>query len=189
MIKIEALQGKKRSAALLHIVAGFFLVAKAIDYASSIGGKGLIAFIFLAAGLLSVIYGLFRKKLDPNGAFNNHFRRAQAASFIIMAFHFTRIEPLINYIGLYLFAIVCIILQQTEKRAFDEPLLIMNEEGVSVTSHLIKWEELTEMIVREDFITIFHKEKKYLQYQVMQDLSTLEVAKMNAYCKEKIGEK
>jgi hypothetical protein len=41
-------------------------------------------------------------------------------------------------------------------------------------------------VVREDFITVFNNNKKYLQYQVMQDLSTLEVAKMNAYCKEKV---
>jgi len=40
--------------------------------------------------------------------------------------------------------------------------------------------------VREDFITIFHIREKYLQYQVMQDLSTLEVAKMNAFCRDKI---
>lgn len=187
-IKIEALQGKQRSAALLHVVAGFFLVAKAIDYANSEGRVLVIAFVFLAAGILSAIYGMFRKRLDPGGAFNSLFRRAQAAAFFILAMHFMRIDPLISYIGLYLFALVCIILQQTEKKAFEEPLLIMNEEGVRITGHIIPWKALTELIVREDFITIFHKEKKYLQYQVMQDLSTLELAKMNAYCKEKIEE-
>jgi hypothetical protein len=44
-------------------------------------------------------------------------------------------------------------------------------------------------VVREDFITLFHVERKYLQYQVLQDLSTLEVAKMNAFCKEKLAER
>jgi hypothetical protein len=52
--------------------------------------------------------------------------------------------------------------------------------------HLVSWEELTEVIIREDFLTLFHVKKKYLQYQVMQDLSTLEVAKINAFCREQI---
>jgi hypothetical protein len=43
-----------------------------------------------------------------------------------------------------------------------------------------------EVIVREDFLTIFSTNKKYLQFQVLQDLSTLEVAKMNAFCREKV---
>jgi hypothetical protein len=42
------------------------------------------------------------------------------------------------------------------------------------------------VIIREDFLTLFHVKKKYLQYQVMQDLSTLEVAKINAFCREQI---
>ena len=40
--------------------------------------------------------------------------------------------------------------------------------------------------MREDFITLFHIRQKYLQFQVLQDLSTLEIAKMNAFCKEQL---
>ena len=50
----------------------------------------------------------------------------------------------------------------------------------------MEWQVLEEVTVRHDFITLFHQGKKYLQYQVMQDLSELEVVKMNAFCKEQI---
>ena len=52
--------------------------------------------------------------------------------------------------------------------------------------YLVRWEDLSEVVVREDFLTLFHIKKKYLQYQVMQDLSTLEVAKLNAFCRENV---
>jgi hypothetical protein len=89
---------------------------------------------------------------------------------------------------------VSIVLMFSEKRIFQQTTVYFDEPGVKIPGyyrdHLIKWEELSEVVVREDFLTIFHVNQKYLQFQVMQDLSTLEVAKMNAFCREKVeGEK
>ena len=70
------------------------------------------------------------------------------------------------------------------------PPFFFDESGIRIPGnykdYLVKWDELTEVVVREDFLTFFHIKKKYLQYQVMQDLSTLEVAKLNAFCREQI---
>ena len=73
---------------------------------------------------------------------------------------------------------------------FQETLLSFTKEGIRVPGtykeHLVEWNLLETVTVRHDFITLFHRGKKYLQYQVMQDLSELEVVKMNAFCKEHI---
>jgi hypothetical protein len=95
-----------------------------------------------------------------------------------------------DYVGVFVFVLLCIVLMFSERRIFQETTIFFTEEGIKIPGyykdHLVKWEELSEVIVREDFLTIFNTNKKYLQYQVMQDLSTLEVAKMNAFCKEKV---
>jgi hypothetical protein len=78
----------------------------------------------------------------------------------------------------------------SERKIFNETTIYFIEEGIKIpgyyTDHLVRWEEISEVVVREDFLTLFHINKKYLQFQVMQDLSTLEVAKMNAFCKDKV---
>jgi len=86
--------------------------------------------------------------------------------------------------------VLCIVLMFSERKIFNDTTVYLNEDGIKIPGyyrdHLVKWNEVSEIVVREDFLTIFKNNKKYLQYQVVQDLSTLEVAKMNAYCKEKV---
>ena len=95
-----------------------------------------------------------------------------------------------DYIGVFVFALLCIVLMFSERRIFLETTVYFNEDGIKIPGyyrdHFVEWNEISEIIVREDFITIFNINKKYLQYQVVQDLSTLEVAKINAFCQEKV---
>jgi hypothetical protein len=78
----------------------------------------------------------------------------------------------------------------SEKRIFQETTIFLDGSGIKIpgyyVDHIVKWENISEVVIREDFVTIFHIKEKYLQFQVLQDLSTLEVAKMNAFCKEKL---
>jgi hypothetical protein len=101
----------------------------------------------------------------------------------------------IQYFSFLAFALITMILVFSERRIAQETNILIDESGLRIPGltgdHLIKWEDLENVVVREDFITIFHRKQKFLQYQVKQDLSTLEVAKMNAFCREMIetGEK
>ena len=96
----------------------------------------------------------------------------------------------LDYIGIFIFALLSIMLLFSEKRVFQETLIRIHENGIVIPGiykdHLVEWMELSNVVVRQDFITLFHKKQKYLQYQVKEDLSTLEVAKLNAFCKERI---
>ena len=101
-----------------------------------------------------------------------------------------RLGNTIDYASLFIWAFLTFILFFSEKRVFQETALTFTNEGIKVPGtykeHLVKWEVLESVAIRHDFITLFHAGKKYLQYQVMQDLSELEVVKMNAFCKEQI---
>jgi hypothetical protein len=78
----------------------------------------------------------------------------------------------------------------SERRVFQQTVIILDDNGVKIpglyTDHLVKWQDLSEVVVREDFLTLFHIKKKYLQYQVVQDLSIIEVNKLDLFCKEQI---
>jgi hypothetical protein len=190
-VKIEGIESRRRSAGILHIVIGFFLIFNASNYYRFTSYKNVwsIAFILLVASI-SLFYGFFRRKMDLSAHYNYWLRLIQVVSFTILGILMIGTGRPTDYIGVFVFALLCIVLMFSERRIFQETTIYLSENGIKIPGyyrdHLVKWDELSEVVVREDFITIFNTRQKYLQYQVMQDLSTLEVAKMNAFCREKV---
>ncbi len=191
LICIEGWEAKRRSVRLLHILAGFFLLVKGIDYYRFTRYEEVLPVIpVLLVSSFTLFYGFFRKKLDASGIYIGRFRIAESAAFLLLAILLLKTGKAIEYIGVFAFAGLTLLLYFTERKVFAEPLLLIREEGITVPGNcgdqLVRWEELNEVVVREDFITLFHREEKYLQFQVAQDLSTLETAKMNAFSLEQI---
>ncbi len=95
-----------------------------------------------------------------------------------------------EYTSVFMFALLSLMLMFSEKRIFQETIIYFSKMGVQIPGDykdfLLLWKELSSVVVREDFITIFQQKDKYFQFQVMQDLSTLELAKLNAFCLEQI---
>ena len=190
-VRIEGIESRRRSAGVLHVVIGFFMIFNASNYYRFTNYKNVwpVAFILLMASI-SLFYGFFRKKMDLSAHYNYYLRLVQVISFTVLGFFMIRTGRSSDYIGVFVFALLCIVLMFSERRIFHDTTIYISEDGIKIPGyyrdHLVKWDEISEVVVREDFLTIFNVNKKYLQYQVVQDLSTLEVAKMNAFCKEKV---
>ena len=190
-VKIDGAEKRRRSTGLVHIIIGFFLIIKCFDlyhYLNETSVTPALPFAFVAA--TSLIYGFFRKQLDLTAKHNSALRFLQTVAFLTFGFFMYRVGRSVDYIGLFLWAFLTLILFFTEKKAFGETAILISEEGIRIPGtyrdHLVQWTLLESVTVRYDFITFFHRGRKYLQYQVMQDLSELELVKMNAYCKERI---
>lgn len=190
-VKIEGIESRRRSAGVLHVVTGFFMIFNASNYYRFTHYKNIwpVALVLLIASV-SLFYGFFRKKMDLAAHYNYWLRLLQVVGFIVLGFLVLGTGRPADYVGVFVFALLCIVLMFSERRIFQETIIYFEEGGIKIPGyyrdHLVKWENIDEVVVREDFLTIFHTEKKYLQYQVQQDLSILEVAKMNAFCKEKV---
>jgi hypothetical protein len=192
-VKIEDIEKRRRSAGLLHIVIGLFIIAKGADHFKYLDYLNIIPVLpVFAIGIISLVYGFFRRKFDLSAKYNYWLRLAQVVCFTFLGIVFLNLGRSIDYIGVLLFAGLSILLLFSERKIFQETTIFLDENGIRIPGlyreHLVQWKDLTEVVVREDFITLFHVKKKYLQYQVMQDLSTLELAKINGFCKERIGE-
>src|SRR2546423_1764388 len=190
-VKIEGIESRRRSAGLLHIVIGFFLITKGADYYRYIRYHNFLPIIpVLVIASFSLFYGFFRKRIDPFYYYNYWLRLAQLVIFTVLGVIMTRVGNSIDYFGLFVFAFLCILLLFSERRIFQDTTIYLDETGVIIPGyyrdHLIAWRDLTEVVIREDFITLFHIKQKYLQFQVMQTLSPLELAKMNAFCREQM---
>ena len=190
-VKIEDFEKRRRSSALLHLAIGLFLLIKSADYSKYVQYKNFfpVAPLLIIASL-SLFYGLFRRKLDVSGSANGWLRGFQLAAYVLLGILLVGKGSNFEVILAFVFAFFCLALLLTERKIFGETIIILNEEGIRIPGyykeHLVAWKEVENVVVREDFITIFHIRKKFLQFQVMQDLSTLEIAKMDAFCKEQV---
>ena len=190
-VRIEGIENRRRNAGLFHVVIGFFMIINIATYYRYTAYHSFLPLIpLLLMASISLFYGLFRRKLDWNAKYNFWLRLLQAISFLILGIAMSMVGRSLDYIGIFIFALLSIMLLFSEKRVFHETLIRIHENGIVIPGiykdHLVEWMELSNVVVRQDFITLFHKKQKYLQYQVKEDLSTLEVAKLNAFCKERI---
>lgn len=191
VVKIEGMDRRRRTTAIMHAVVGFFLLIKSFDlYHYSLGQTPfqLLPFLFVAG--ISIFYAFFRNRIDPAAKFNNGLRVLQFMTFVSFSLLMMQTGKKFDYLILLVWAVVTFMLIFSEKKLFAQTALQFTSEGIripgSYKEHLVEWAVLESVTVRHDFITLFHRGKKYLQYQVIQDLSELEVVKMNAFCKEKI---
>jgi hypothetical protein len=164
---------------------------KSLDFYKYLGESSVTPIaLFTAVAIISLVYGFFRRRLDITAKHNAGIRLLQTISFLSFGILMYRLGKTVDYASLFLWAFLTLLLFFSEKKIFQETLLYFTNEGIKVPGtykeHLVEWNVLESVTVRHDFITLFHSGKKYLQYQVMQDLSELEVVKMNAFCKEHI---
>ncbi len=190
-VKIEGIDRRRRSTSLVHAILGFFLVIKSFDLYHYLDSRSIVPMLpFLLIGAVSLFYAFFRNHVDITAKHNAGLRLLQTVTFFSFGFLMFRIGRSIDYISLFIWGFLTLILFFSEKRVFKDTVLSFTEKGVSIPGtyrdYLVEWDTLESVVVRHDFITLFHRGKKYLQYQVLQDLSELELVKMNAFCRERI---
>jgi hypothetical protein len=190
-VKIEGMDRRRRNTSLVHAILGFFLLMKSVDLYHYIQGRSIVPAIpFIAIGVLSLVYAFFRTRIDITAKHNAGLRLFQTVAFFSFGFVMLRIGKSIDYISLFVWGFLTLVLFFSEKRLFNDTVLTFSEKGVLIPGtyrdYLVDWSSLESVVARHDFITLFHRGKKYLQYQVLQDLSELELVKVNAFCKEQI---
>jgi hypothetical protein len=190
-VKIEGMERRRRSIGLVHVIIGFFILLKCFDLYNYLEDKSALPVLpFVFIGIVSLAYGFFRKRFDITAKHNAGLRLLQTITFLSFGFLMYRLGRTIDYAGLFLWAFLTLILFFTEKKVFQDAVISLTPGGIKIPGsyrdHLVEWSVLESVTVRNDFITLFHHGKKYLQYQVLQDLSELEIVKLNAFCKEQI---
>jgi len=192
LIKIDGIEKSKQSVTLLHIVIGFFLITKAADYYRLTDYKNFLpVFPVYIVAVVSLVYGFARKRVDYTAKYNITVRLFQGVTFGILGILMIRQGSSVGSISSFLWAGLCLLLLFSERKIFNDTNLLITKEGLVIpgyyTDSEVSWEKLSDIIVREDYVTIFYKNNKYQQYQVMQSLSTLEVAQINGFCKEQLS--
>lgn len=191
-VKLEGEERRKKNSAVMHVLLGFFLIVKAVDFLKETDFKSIASSVpIFAMGIAALVYGLLRKNLDPHARYNMTMRLLQIVVLVALTVMMVMIGRKGDALVVGLFVLVSAMLAASDKLAFAESSLNFDNEGIRLPVQarraLIPWNELNEVVIREDFVTLFHIKKKYLQFQVKQDLSTLEIAKISAFCNERLA--
>jgi hypothetical protein len=185
-VKIERLQKRQRSSGLLHVLAGFFLL---VIGSFSINGFAIHP-VILTIAVLSMIYGLFRRKIDPKAKLNPWLRLIQSAAFIIKAASVINEKGTIMAVSLFIWAGVTLMLGYVEMKMLKPTEIEVGENGIKIpgefTDHLIPWRLVSGLILRQDYLTITREDKSYTQLELTTNLNQNTISEINQFAAERI---
>ncbi|MBD0366350.1 MAG: hypothetical protein ICV53_09645 [Flavisolibacter sp.] len=189
-VKIESIERRKRSTGLLHIVAGLFLIINIGNYSKYEQYQKLLPLIPLyTVAVLSLIYGLFRKKIDPEAVYIHWVRLLQFPAFMVMGFLLFPFSG-ISAFTLFLWAAVALFLMTTERKIFKIKGLKIAKEGIIIPSHLkdhlLPWTLIESIVIRPDFVTIFRTNKKFVQLEMVQDMDRNKIREIEVFSQQQI---
>jgi hypothetical protein len=170
-VRIEALEKRRRMTGVLHAIAGFYLLAVSVGLMMQPKGMGIAALIpFSLVALGAIIYGIFRRRLDPGAKYNSAMRGLEIVGMGLLAIGQTGMAAY----GLFAWAVLSVMLLFSEKVLFQPAVLELTEAGIGVPGSpkppVLPWAELENIIVRADFITLFRNDHKFVQLEVTSAL-------------------
>jgi hypothetical protein len=190
-VKIEGIEKRRQSVGMFHILAGLFLAANAsliFKYLNYNNFWSLLPVYIIA--LISIIYGSFRKNMDAGFKYNRMLRLLQLLTFLVLAVILLRSENVSRSVSLFLWAAICLALLFTEWFNFTQPIVKINNEGITVpgsfSTKRINWNMLESVKVRKDYITLNYTNNQYLQFEILETLTGTEIERINLFCSDKV---
>lgn len=191
-VKIEGIERRKRSTGLLHVVAGFFLIVNAGTYNQLHQYEQLAVVLpVYAIALLSLVYGFGRKRIDPLARYNHWLRMLQFLVFAVLGVLMINTGKSLTAATLFLWAGITLLLLFTERKVFHDTALLLLEDGIHVPgyfrNHVLPWAIVEELVLRQDYVTILRKDKKYVQLELLTPVTAEETEQINRYSKAQIA--
>jgi hypothetical protein len=192
-VKLEGIERRKRSTGLLHIAAASFLLAKGVDYLVYFNYQNLrvVILVFIVVAL-SLIYGFLKRKIDPKARYNHWVRLLQVILFTVLGINFIAIGRQLDVLVLFTWAIICMFLLFTERKVFHDSSILFKEDGIFIPGYFrnrrLFWSNVKEVVARPDYITIFQKNDKYLQFEVLSQTDSAMIEELNLYCNQQIAQ-
>ena len=131
--------------------------------------------------------------MDPHAEFNHWMRMLQFLVFSILGILMLKSKIEFRNMSLLIWAVVCILLLFTERKIFHDAYLSLGKSNITIPGYfsnkVIPWSVIENVIVRQDYVTIYYPQNRYLQYEVMSQLNDLEIKNINQFCQRHLGEK
>ncbi|RXK58165.1 hypothetical protein ESA94_19335 [Lacibacter luteus] len=189
-IFFEPFEKQKKAARLLHLLAGFLMIANAWGDFKNPTPHLLFIVVQIAAALVLISYAFTGKKWSANqNATNGLIRILAAAVLFYAASYFYSINDSLRSLLQVFGACGLLLLFFTERKIFKQCVVTIDEKGVhtpaNLKDRLIEWKDIDNMVIKNDFVSINTVQNHFIQYETGSVLSELQMDEMNAYCRSK----
>lgn len=189
-IFFEPFEKQKKAARLLHLLAGFLMIANAWGDFKTPTPNLIFIVVQIAAALLIISYAFSGKRWSANQNSSNGLMRLLAAAVLFYASsYFFNINDSLRSLLQVFGALGLLLLFFTERKIFKPSILTIDEKGVhtpaNLKDRLIEWKDVDNMLIKNDFVSINTVQNHFIQYETGAVLSELQMDEMNAYCREK----
>jgi hypothetical protein len=189
-IHFEPFLKQKRAARLLHLLAGFLMIANAWGDFKQPSPKLVFVVAQVAGAILVILFALAGTNMFAKRGFaNGVFRLAEAMILFYAASYFLGMN--MSMMGMLQVAagIGLLLLFFTERKIFTDCFVRIEEKGVytpnNLKDRLIEWKDIDNMLIKNDFVSINTKQNQFIQYETGVMLSELQMDEMNAFCRGK----
>jgi hypothetical protein len=78
----------------------------------------------------------------------------------------------------------------TERKVFHDAQLEVKTEGIHIPgylkTHVVPWAIIENLVVRTDYVTILRRDQKYVQLEILNDVSQQEIEAINQFSQQQI---
>lgn len=175
---------------VMHMLIGILFLLNGIGiYKSASPNRNMTIFFFLL-GLASIAFPFVMKRFNNIRAANSLTRMLQSFTCFTGCLYFlSHMEPMI---GLLLLAtgIASAYIGWAEYKIFQPSFVRIDISGISLpttfSERLIGWNQLNNVILRDDLLTLDFKNNKILQLEVLDETGVVTAEEMNNFFKSRL---
>jgi hypothetical protein len=175
---------------VMHMLIGLLFLLNGIGIYKSPVPNWSMAVFFLVLGFASIIFPFFMKRFSNIQAANSLTRMIQAFTcFTGCLFFLENKEPLIGLL-LLLTGVASAYIGYAEYKIFQPAFARIDMMGITLpttfSERLIGWNQLNNVILRDDLLTLDFKNNKVMQLEVLDETGLVTTEEMNAFFKSRL---
>ena len=175
---------------VMHMLVGILFLLNGIGIYNSPAPNWGMAVFFLLLGFASIAFPFFMKRFSNIQAANSFTRIVQAFTcFTGCLFFLSHMEPLIGLL-LLLTGIAAAYVGWAEYKIFMPSYVRIDTTGVTLpttfSERLIGWNQLNNVILQGDLLTLDFKNNKVMQLEVLDETGVVTAGEMNAFFKSRL---
>ncbi|GAA0547546.1 hypothetical protein [Chitinophaga japonensis] len=176
---------------VMHGMAGLLFLFNAIGiYNSRQPGWGMILY-FLAVGLASLLFPFIMRRFSNFSGANSLMRIVQVfVCFSACLYFLAHMKPLIGILQL-LVGLGMAYIGWVEYNILKPVYVLMDITGITLpatfSSRTVAWNQLNNVVLRNDLLTIDFKNNKILQLEVLDDIPGIKEDEINGFCRSRLA--
>lgn len=190
LIQFPPFEKQRRAAKLLHLLAGFLLIMNAYAHYKQQSISITFLVVQMSAAFLVLAFAATGKGFSKETSANHRFfRLLEAAMFIYASVFFYGLNLVFPSLLQAITGAGILILSFAEKNIFEPTQIRISEIGIELPhnfkKNIIAWSSISNMIIKNDFISIDTKNNQFLQYEISEMLTDEKIDAINAFCRGK----